>query len=159
MKINLVSVIQLFAAVGLPLALGAVAGIFTARAIPEWYATLNQPSFNPPNWVFGPVWTVLYILMGISLFLVWRTPPGNERNIAMAVFFLQLLLNFAWSFLFFHYHRIGLALAEIVVLWLAILVMIILFYRIRPAAAWLNIPYILWVSFATVLNAAYFNLN
>jgi tryptophan-rich sensory protein len=133
--------------------------MFTAKAVPEWYASLNQPSFNPPNWIFGPVWTLLYILMGISLFLIWQTPPGEGRTLAMAVFFVQLLLNFAWSFLFFYFNRIGLALVEIILLWCAILVMVVLFYRIRPWSAYINIPYLLWVTFATILNAAYFRLN
>ncbi len=156
---NATSVIKLIVAVGLPLASGAIAGIFTARAIPEWYATLNQPSFNPPNWIFGPVWTVLYLLMGISLFLVWQTPPGQQRTIALVAFLIQLMLNFGWSFLFFYFKQIGLALAEIIVLWLAIIVMIVLFYRVRPLSAWINIPYFLWVTFASILTASYFRLN
>lgn len=156
---NYTSVIKLVVSVGLPLALGAIAGIFTAKAIPGWYAALNQPSFNPPNWIFGPVWTLLYILMGVSLYLVWQTPPGMQRNTAMAVFFFQLLLNFGWSFLFFYYQRIGLAFAEIILIWFTILVMMLLFYRLRPVSAWINVPYFLWVSFATLLNAAYYRLN
>jgi translocator protein len=156
---NSVSIIKLAVSIALPLAFGAIAGMFTAKAIPDWYETLNQPSFNPPNWIFGPVWTVLYILMGISLYLVWQTAPGQERTMAMAAFFIQLLLNFAWSFLFFYFKRIGLALTGIIILWCAILVMMFLFYRIKPLTAWINVPYILWVSFATVLNAAYYRLN
>jgi benzodiazapine receptor len=156
---NYTSVIKLVVSIGLPLALGAVAGMFTAKAIPDWYASLNQPSFNPPNWIFGPVWTLLYILMGVSLYLVWSTAPGIQRDIAMAVFLFQLLLNFGWSFLFFYYQRIGLALAEIILMWISILVMLILFYRVKPIAAWINVPYILWVSFATILNGFYYKLN
>jgi translocator protein len=156
---NVTSILKLVVAVGLPLAVGAVAGMFTAKAVPEWYATLNQPSFNPPNWVFGPVWTFLYIVMGISFYLVWQTPPGQLRSMAIAAFFLQLLLNFAWSFLFFYFKQIGSALVEIVLLWLAILTMILIFYRIRPLSAWLNVPYLLWVTFATLLTAAYYKLN
>jgi translocator protein len=153
------SVLKLIVSIALPLLVGAVAGIFTAKAIPGWYETLYQPSFNPPNWLFGPVWTVLYILMGISFFMIWQTPPGNQRTLAMVAFFVQLLLNFGWSFLFFHFKEIGLALAEVIVLWCAIVVMIVFFYRIRPVSAWINIPYLLWVTFATVLNAAYYKLN
>jgi tryptophan-rich sensory protein len=151
--------VKLIASVGLPLLLGAIAGMFTAKAVPEWYATLNQPVFNPPNWIFGPVWTALYILMGISLFLVWRLPSGPERNTALIVFFVQLLLNFAWSFIFFYYKMIGLAFIEILILWITIVVMLILFYRVKPAAMWLNVPYLLWVSFASVLNGTYYFLN
>ena len=143
----------------LPLGVGAVAGMFTAQAIPEWYASLNRPSFNPPNWVFGPVWTVLYILMGISLFLIWNVDSGKERNTAILVFLLQLLLNFGWSFLFFYFRMIGFALAEIILMWMSIAMMIFLFYRIRPMAAYINVPYLLWVTFAAVLNGAYYFLN
>ena len=153
------SVLKLIISIALPLTVGAVAGIFTARAIPTWYATLNQPSFNPPNWLFGPVWTLLYLLMGISLYWIWSMAPGKERNLALMAFGVQLLLNFGWSFLFFYYKTLGLALVEIVILWVSIAVMLMLFYRVKPMAAYINIPYLLWVSFATILNAAYFRLN
>ena len=85
----------------LPLSLGAIAGMFTSQSVPEWYATLNRPSFNPPNWIFGPVWTTLYILMGISFFLIWKQEASKVRIRAILIFLLQLLLNFAWSFIFF----------------------------------------------------------
>lgn len=150
---------KLMVSLTLPLGIGAIAGIFTAQAIPEWYATLNQPSFNPPNWVFGPVWTTLYIVMGISFFLIWKREASKERNQATAIFLAQLFLNFGWSFCFFYFKMIGLALLDIVVLWLAIVVMLFRFYKLRPLAAYINIPYLLWVTFAMVLNAAYFWLN
>lgn len=143
----------------IPLITGSIAGIFTARAIPVWYASLNKPSFNPPDSVFGPVWTVLYILMGISMFLIWSTPKGKERTLALSVYFIQLVLNFSWSFLFFFFRSVGWALLEIILLWIVIQVMMILFYKIRPVAAFLNAPYLLWVTFATILNAASFILN
>lgn len=143
----------------LPLAAGAVAGMFTSQSIPEWYATLNRPSFNPPNWIFGPVWTTLYILMGISLFLIWKQDASKDRNLAILSFLLQLVLNFAWSFIFFYFRMIGLALVEIILLWISIAVMLVLFFRIRPIAAYLNLPYLLWVTFATVLNSGYYFLN
>jgi tryptophan-rich sensory protein len=145
--------------IALPLGIGAIAGLFTAQAIPEWYATLNRPSFNPPSWLFGPVWTILYFLLGISFFLIWKIDPSKERNLAILVFLVQLLLNFGWSFFFFYFKMIGFALIEISVLWISIVVMLILFYRIRPMAAYINIPYLLWVTFATVLNAGYYILN
>lgn len=151
--------LKFLASIILPLSLGAIAGIATAQSIPEWYATLNKPSFNPPNWIFGPVWTTLYILMGISLFLVWKQDPGKERNRAILIFLLQLLLNFAWSFIFFYFKMIGFALIEIILLWISIVVMLILFYKIKPIASYINIPYLLWVTFATVLNASYYFLN
>lgn len=153
------SVLKLAVSIAVPLLVGAIAGITTAKAIPTWYATLNQPSFNPPNWLFGPVWTTLYILMGISLYLVWSQPDGKERNMALLAFTVQLVFNFGWSYIFFYYRQLGFALAEIVVLWVSIIVMLVLFYRVRPLTAYLNIPYILWVTFASVLNAAYFKLN
>jgi len=152
-------ILKLVVSILLPLGLGAIAGIFTAKAIPEWYATLNQPSFNPPNWIFGPVWTSLYILLGISFFLTWKQPATKERNRAISIFLIQLVLNFAWSFLFFYFHQIGLALIDIIVLWILIITMLILFYRIKPLAAYINIPYLLWVTFASILNASYFVLN
>ena len=150
---------KLLISIILPLSIGAVAGIFTAKAIPEWYATLIQPSFNPPNWIFGPVWTTLYLIMGISFFLIWKLESGKERNQAIVIFGVQLLLNFGWSFFFFYFNMIGLALIEILLLWITIVLMLTRFYKLKPLAAYLNIPYLLWVSFATVLNAAYFFLN
>ena len=150
---------KLIASILLPLTIGAVAGIFTSKAVPVWYATLNRPSFNPPNWLFGPVWTTLYILMGISLFLIWKQAKSKERNLAILIFLIQLVLNFAWSFIFFYFNRIGLALAEIILLWISIVVMLIQFYKIKPVAVYINIPYVLWVSFASILNASYFLLN
>jgi len=152
-------IIKLVVSIALPLGIGAIAGLFTAQAVPEWYATLNRPSFNPPNWVFGPVWTTLYFLLGISFFLIWKIEPGKGRNFAILVFLLQLLLNFGWSFFFFYFKMIGVALVEILVLWTSIVVMLILFYKIRPMAAYINIPYLLWVTFASVLNAGYYILN
>ncbi|MFA5972391.1 MAG: TspO/MBR family protein [Lentimicrobiaceae bacterium] len=157
MKAN--QAVRLVVSLILPLGVGAIAGIFTAKAIPGWYATLNQPLFNPPNWVFGPVWTTLYILMGISLFLIWRLEPGEKRNQAILVFTGQLLLNFCWSFFFFHFKMIGVALIDILALWIMIVIMLTRFYKLKPLAAYINIPYLLWVTFATALNAGYFWLN
>jgi benzodiazapine receptor len=153
------NILKLIASLILPLGIGVISGIFTTDAIPGWYETLNKPSFNPPNQVFGPVWTTLYFLMGISLFLIWKQSLSKERNRAILVFMIQLILNFGWSFLFFYCHQIGLALAEIILLWLSIVTMILIYYRIRPLAAYINIPYLLWVTFATILNAAYYFLN
>lgn len=151
--------IKLIAAIAIPLVIGGIAGMFTAQSIPDWYSTLNQPSFNPPNWVFGPVWTILYIVMGISMYMIWIEPNSQLKTIALTIFFVQLLLNFAWSFLFFYFKNIGGALIEIIFLWLSIVAMLIIFYKIKPIAAYINIPYLLWVSFATALNTAYYKLN
>jgi translocator protein len=156
---RIANIIKLVISLAIPLAVGAIAGAFTADAIPEWYTSLNKPSFNPPNWIFAPVWTTLYILMGISFFMVWKQPPGSVRNMAIVSFWVQLFLNFGWSFLFFYFKVIGVALAEIILLWGSILFMMNRFYRINPLTAYLNIPYLLWVSFATLLNAAYYFLN
>ncbi len=156
---NKSQLLKLMASLTLPLGIGAIAGLFTADAIPDWYATLNRPSFNPPNWLFGPVWTALYLIMGFSLFLIWKQNPNKERNRAMLVFLIQLALNFCWSFIFFYFHLIGFALIEIVLLWTSIVFMLVLFYKIKPVAAYINIPYLVWVTFATVLNASYFFLN
>ena len=157
MKIS--HIIKLIISILLPLSVGAIAGMFTSQAVPAWYASLNRPSFNPPNWVFGPVWTSLYILLGISFFLIWKEEASKERDLAIKVFSIQMLLNFAWSFLFFYFNLIGAALIEIILLWISIALMIYLFYKIKPSAAYLNIPYLLWVSFATILNAGYYFLN
>lgn len=143
----------------LPLCSGAIAGIYTAEAVPGWFETLNRPSFNPPNWIFGPVWTALYLIMGISLFLIWKQDSSKERSLAIFVFVLQLALNFCWSFIFFYFNMIGLALIEIILLWVCIMIMFVLFYKIKPMAAYINIPYLAWVTFATVLNAGYYLLN
>lgn len=152
-------IFKLIASILLPLALGTFAGIFTSKAVPVWYATLNRPSFSPPSGVFGPVWTTLYILMGISLFLIWKQSANKGRNLAIIAFLLQLTLNFCWSFIFFYFNMIGFALIEIIFLWISIVIMLVLFYKIKPIAAYINIPYLLWVTFATILNASYFFLN
>lgn len=158
-KLNIPQIAKLLVSILLPLAVGGLSGMYTSQAVPEWFATLNRPSFSPPNWLFGPVWTILYTLMGISLFLIWKQNSSRERNLAILIFLLQLTLNFFWSFIFFFLNRIGMALIEIILLWINILIMIVLFYKIKPIAACLNIPYLLWVSFATALNTAYFILN
>lgn len=156
---NLKSIFKLAVSISLPLLIGAIAGIFTSKAVPEWYASLNRPSFSPPNWVFGPVWTTLYVLMGISFYMIWKSSPGKDKNRAMTIYFIQLFFNFIWSFIFFYFKLIGWALADIIILWLLLAAMIVLFYRVKPAAAFMNIPYLLWVTFASVLNGAYFVLN
>ncbi len=149
--------IKLILCILLPLLVGGVSGYFTSQSIPNWYLYLNKPSFNPPNYLFGPVWTLLYILMGISFYLVINKP--NVNWLLVGVFITQLILNFFWSFIFFNAHNLGLALVEIIILWASILAMIILFYKTNKWAAILNIPYLLWVSFATLLNYSIYSLN
>ena len=139
---------------------GIIGSIFTSPSIPLWYANINKPSFNPPNWVFAPVWTTLYLLMGIALFLVWRKGlKRKDLKIAFAVFIFQLILNTLWSILFFGLKSPFVAFIEIVLLWISILISILLFFRISKVAGALLIPYLLWVSFASVLNFAFWRLN
>ncbi|MFH2027796.1 MAG: TspO/MBR family protein [Nanoarchaeota archaeon] len=140
----------------LPFVASAIGGLFTAGSVSNWYVDLVKPSFNPPNWIFGPVWTLLYILMGISLYLVWV--KKFDKN-AFTVFGVQLFLNMLWSILFFGLQKPFYAFIEILFLWIFILVTIIYFYRINKKSAYLLIPYILWVSFAAILNFAIFVLN
>lgn len=142
----------------IPLLIGSISGYATING-GTWYAELNKPSFNPPDFIFGPVWTVLYVLMGVSLYIVWMSPPGDAKENALLVFSIQLLLNFAWTFMFFYFKLIGPALIEIVVLWVSILMMIFTFHRIDKAAAYIQIPYIFWVSFASILNGFIWKLN
>jgi tryptophan-rich sensory protein len=149
--------IKLTLCILLPLLVGGISGYFTSQSIPNWYVYLNKPSFNPPNYLFGPVWTLLYILMGISFYLVIIKPKVSW--LIVGIFLTQLILNFFWSFIFFNYHKLGLALVEIIILWVSILVMIILFYKTNKWAAILNISYLLWVSFATILNYSIYRLN
>lgn len=154
------NILKLVISLALPLGVGFAGSIYTRDSIEGgWYSSLNQPSFNPPNWVFGPVWTILYILMGISLYIVWKQVPGRKRENALGIFALQLLLNFLWSLFFFYFKDIEIALIDVVALWFTIVVMIGMFYRVKPLAAKLNIPYLLWVTFATALNTAYYVLN
>jgi len=124
-----------------------------------WYRTLRRPAFAPPNWVFGPVWTLLYVLMAIAAWQVWQSAPSAMRMCGLALFLVQLALNFAWSWIFFRQHDLGAALAEVVLLWVMIGATTLVFGRVTPVAAWLMAPYWAWVSFATVLNAAYWRLN
>ncbi|MBI2048119.1 MAG: tryptophan-rich sensory protein [Parcubacteria group bacterium] len=146
---------------------GFVGSLFTTPAIPIWYAELVKPALNPPSFVFGPVWGILYILMGISLFLIWKKHSNILQNIRMlqiwkwgvGVFFLQLVLNTLWSILFFGLQSPALALLDTVLLWLSILITIILFYKLSRLAAYLLVPYILWVSFAVYLNYLIVMLN
>lgn len=155
---NIRKLLTLIACLLLPLLVGGISGYITASEIPGWYQTLNKPSFNPPNFLFGPVWTTLYILMGVSLYMVIRSDNSSKRS-AMVVFAVQLILNFFWSIIFFSMHNISFALLEISTMWAGILAMIISFYRISKTAALLQVPYLLWVTFATVLNAAILYLN
>lgn len=142
------------------LAAGGIGSIFTRSAIPTWYATLEKPVFSPPNWLFAPVWTLLYILMGIAAFLVWRKGSGNRQvKTALIVFLIQLIINALWSVVFFGLESPLFGLVVILVLWVVILVTVIQFYKISRAASVLLWPYLLWVTFAAVLNSSIWLLN
>ena len=151
---------KLVVSIGGSLMAGVAGSIYTAQSVKSWYPTLSKPWFNPPAWVFGPVWTLLFIMMGVSFYLVWT--KGKKKKLhseAMAVFLVQLILNVTWSYLFFSWKNITLALAEIVVLWVMILLTIKKFMMIDKTAGYLMWPYLAWVSFATVLNLAIVWLN
>lgn len=155
MKLNF---FKLIISILLCLIVGFLGSIFTSKSVSTWYSTLNKPSFNPPSWVFAPVWTILFILMGISFYLVWNS--GNKNiNLAILFFIIQLVLNVLWSLFFFGMQSPLYALIDIVFLWIMILLTIIQFYLILPLSAYLMIPYILWVSFAAVLNFILWKLN
>ncbi len=137
----------------------ATAAGLTRASVQGWYLTIQKPSWNPPNWVFGPVWSTLYLMMAIAAWLVWLAPPQPRRGLALAIFFLQLALNFLWSPLFFRWHAIGAAFAEILVLWCAIGAFAVLSWQVSRVAALLFLPYWLWVSFAAYLNYTIWILN
>lgn len=138
---------------------GIIGSFFTVSSLGSWYQTINKPSFNPPGYLFGPVWITLYLLMGISLYLVWSKKGNAEIKIPLIIFFAQLFFNTIWSVLFFGFQSPVLALTDIIILLVLIIMTIISFYRVSKPAAFLMIPYILWVSFATVLNYYIVKLN
>lgn len=139
------------------LAVGAMVSVFTEPNIAGWYAALTKPSFNPPNFVFAPVWTALYVMMAVAAWRVWRVV--GVMSVALMLYFLQLTFNFAWSLIFFAQHLIEIALIDIASLWIAILATTIAFFRADRIAGLLMLPYLAWVSFATVLNYEIWRLN
>ena len=155
-----IEILKLAISILINLLAGFIGSIFTNRQIPTWFATLKKPSFSPPNWLFGPVWTALFILMGVSLFLIWRKGLNYPSvKIALIIFGIQLLLNILWSFLFFAQRAPLAGFIEIIILWVLILMTILTFYPISKTAAILLLPYILWVSFASILNFSLWRLN
>ena len=143
------------------LAAGGIGGIATAENVSGWYRTIEKPSWNPPGWLFGPVWTSLYLMMAIAAWLVWKDQnslPPRKRT-ALILFGIQLALNSLWSFVFFEWHQLGWSLVEILVLWIAIVATLLSFFRIRKAAGWLLVPYLAWVSFASFLTYTIWTLN
>ncbi len=140
----------------------AVAGassLWTAKQIPNWYRTLVRPRIAPPNWIFAPVWTTLYGLMAFAAWRVSVLPYSLLRSAALAFFGIQLALNLLWSLIFFRWYKIGWAVVEVLLLWSAILGTIIVFAGLSTIAAWLMVPYLLWVTFAAILNVAFWRLN
>ena len=154
------SVPKLVAAVLFCFVLGSLGSFVTVTGSGSWFAQLVKPSFQPPNWLFGPMWTTLFILMGIALYLVWELVTDKpEVRFALTIFGVQFALNIIWSFLFFGLQSPLLGLLDIIILWWMILATIVIFYRVRKGAAYFLIPYIAWVSIATVLNATIYLLN
>ena len=147
-------------AIFIPLFTGGISGYFTATGVGTWYTQIQKPAWNPPNQIFAPVWTTLYIMMGIALFLIWKNnaDEANKKK-AITLWGIQMLLNFLWSFIFFNQHLIGLALADIIAMWVFIFFTIFAFAKISKTAAWLLVPYIAWVSFAGILNYTIWRLN
>ena len=148
----IVSILVCFAASG-------VGALFTTPNIEGWYQTLESPAGTPPNWIFGPVWSLLYLLMAISAWWIWKEKGFREAQRPLTIFAVQLTLNVLWSILFFGFQSPGVALLEIILLWIMILTTIVTFSRIAKVAGLLLIPYLLWVSFATYLNYGFWSLN
>lgn len=141
------------------LAAGGLGAMITTTELDGWYQTINKPSWNPPDAVFGPVWTTLFVMMAFASWLVWKTAGLKGAKISLTLFAVQLLLNVAWSWIFFSRHQPGLAFLEIIILWLAILATTICYFRCSKIAGYLMLPYLGWVGFASVLNFAIWRLN
>jgi tryptophan-rich sensory protein len=153
------STVALLAFVLLTIGAGATVGMLFPPD--EWFESLAKPTWNPPGWLFGPVWTTLYVMIGLSAWLVWREPrvSESERRVAWGLFALQAVLNLGWTPLFFGLHRPGLAFLDISLLWLTLIWMTLRFGKIKPLAGYLLVPYVLWVSFALVLNGTIWLMN
>ncbi len=154
-----IDILKLVASVILCQAAGFLGSLFTTPAIPTWYQTLNKPFFTPPNWIFSPVWICLFILMGLSLYFVWRRTDHPTFKIAFVFFLVQLILNILWSIVFFGLRSPLLGLVDIVLLWIAILFTIFHFFKVSKFSGVLLLPYLVWVSFATLLNFSLWILN
>lgn len=142
-------------------AVGIAGSFFTVSAIPDWYSVLAKPDFAPPNWIFGPVWTTLYAMMGGAAYLVWKRLSVQKKAVerGLKLFWIQLSLNALWSPIFFGANDLALSVAVIVLLWLSIVGTMVLFARVSKIAVWLLVPYLAWVSFATYLNYSIWQLN
>jgi len=159
-KIKSFNVIRLIIAILICQMIGLIGAVFTSSSVSTWYVTLTKPSFNPPNWVFAPVWTTLYIMMGISAFLVWEKGLEDQKvKTSLSIFGIQLILNLSWTIIFFGLKSTMGGLVVIIILWFLILLTILHFYKLSKVAGIILLPYIMWVSFATVLNTAIVILN
>jgi tryptophan-rich sensory protein len=146
------SVVVCFAAAG-------IGGVATSKTVGTWYKSLEKPAWTPPDWVFGPVWSTLYLMMAVAAWLVWRRRSTTDVRWPLALFAAQLVLNAAWSWLFFALKSPGVALLELAALWCAILSTLVLFWRRAALSGWLMLPYLLWTTFALALNLAIWRLN
>jgi translocator protein len=153
------SLLGLLFFVVLVLAAAALGSWATMPEIEGWYRTLNKPAWNPPNSIFGPVWTTLYLMMAVAAWIVWKQGAWKVVALPLSLFSIQLLLNVAWSWIFFSLHQPGWAAVEIFLLWLSIAATVICFFRHSKIAAWLMIPYMAWVTFASILNVAIWRMN
>ncbi|MGZ7201354.1 MAG: TspO/MBR family protein, partial [Halobacteriota archaeon] len=158
-RMKRVDLIKLIVSLAVPLLVGSGSAVWTINSIPTWYASLNKPWFTPPNVVFGPVWTTLYILMGVALFLVWRTPRDRTRDLGIGLFAAQLAVNVIWTFAFFGLENTLHGVFAIIPLWILIAATIYQFYKVEKWASYLLVPYIVWVSIATALNVSVYVLN
>jgi len=156
---KIIDVVKLVVSLAVPLLAGFGSSVFTVNSISTWYAALNKPWFSPPNVVFAPVWTILYILMGLALFLIWRSPRNRTRDIGIALFAAQLVINVIWTLAFFGLQNTLYGLLTIIPLWILIAATIYQFYKVEKWASYLLVPYIVWVSIATALNTSVFLLN
>jgi tryptophan-rich sensory protein len=156
---KIIDVVKLVVSLAVPLLAGFGSSVFTVNSISTWYASLSKPWFSPPNVVFAPVWTILYILMGLALFLIWRSPRNRTRDIGIALFAAQLAINVIWTLAFFGLQNTLYGVLTIIPLWILIAATIYQFYKVEKWASYLLVPYIVWVSIATALNASVYLLN
>lgn len=153
------NILKFIISILIPLIIGFIGSFFTSSSVSTWYTTLNKPSFNPPNWIFGPVWTTLYILMGVSFYLIWKKGNFKEDKSPFIFYFLQLIFNLSWSFFFFTLKNPFFALIDITLLLVFIVLTILSFYKISKISSCLLFPYLLWVCFAILLNFSIIYLN
>jgi len=153
------SIVSLIVAILICFGAAAVGSFFTAKSVSTWYVTLNKPTWNPPGWLFGPVWTILYLMMATSIWLIWSKFTFKDYPVIYSIFTLQLILNVLWSGIFFGLRQPGWAVMDIAVLWLLILLYVLLTWPVSKAASLLFVPYLLWVGFAGVLNFTIWRLN